>query len=161
MPQFNFANFVPQIAWLALFFAILYFGIVKATLPRLARVIDEREGKVSGDIGAADRAKVEADRVHDAYAAEMARAHAAAHGAVADAKTAATREGASRLADAKAELDARSEQALASLEAARTRAMAEVEDIAATAAADIVHRLSGNRPDGGTALLAARAALRG
>lgn len=56
MPQFEVANFIPQIAWLVLAFAVLYFGIVGATLPKLARTVTAREDKVSGDIIAAERA---------------------------------------------------------------------------------------------------------
>lgn len=160
MPQFQFAdNLVPQVAWLALLFAVLYFGIVKATLPRLGRLIDQREGKVSGDIAAAETAKGDADGIHDAYEAEMTRAHADAHAAVADAKARATRETEAALGKANAELDERQDKAFAALEVARARADTEIEAVAAEAAADIVDRLSGFRPAEGDALVAVRHAM--
>lgn len=159
MPQFNFSFFVPQVAWLALFFAILYFGIVKATLPRLARTVDQREGKVSGDIAAAEKAKADADGIHEAYEAEMAKAHADAHAAIAEAKAKAVGETETALGKANAELDARQDKAFAALEIARARADTEIEAVAADAAADIVDKLSGFRPAEADALLAVRHAL--
>ena len=159
MPQFNFANFVPQIAWLALFFAILYFGIVRLTVPKLARVMDEREDKVKGDIAAADTAKTEADRVHDAYEAEMTQAHARAHDAIGEAKASATRATEAKLGEANAALAGKADAAFAALEARRADAMRDIEGVAADAAADIVERLGGTRPDDTTARDAARTAL--
>jgi F-type H+-transporting ATPase subunit b len=147
MPQFNFTYFMPQLAWLAVFFVILYFGIVKATLPRIARMVDERENKVAGDISAAELAKTEADNVHGAYEAEMAASHAAAHAKVAEAKAQATRATESRLAEAGREIEERALRAAATLEVARAAAVVEIERVAADAVAEIVEKLSGRRPD--------------
>ncbi len=64
MPQFDFANvFVPQFAWLALFFVVLYFGVVQRTLPKLGKVMGQREDQISGDIAAAQAAKTAADAI--------------------------------------------------------------------------------------------------
>jgi F-type H+-transporting ATPase subunit b len=147
MPQFDFANFMPQLAWLALCFVILYFGIVRATLPRIARLVDERENKVAGDISAAELAKTESDTVHRAYEAEMAQAHVAAHRAIAEAKTQSTRTTEGRLAEAARAIEQQALRSAASLESARAAAVVEIERVAADAAAEIVEKLSGRRPD--------------
>ena len=159
MPQFNLANFPAQIAWLALFFAILYFVIVRATLPKLGRVIDNREGKIAGDIAAADTADTDAARVREGYEAEMAAAHARAHEAVNAAKEQSTRDTEGRLGTAKDALDTKQVAALDALEASRARATDQIERIAADATAEIVQRLTGARPDAAEARAAARAAL--
>jgi F-type H+-transporting ATPase subunit b len=159
MPQFDFANFMPQLAWLALFFVILYFGIVKATLPRIANLVDERESTVSGDIAAAEKAKADSDGIHTAYEAEMKAAHDAAHVTVSDAKTASIRATEAKLAEAGKALDAKASAAAADLDTARNAAVTEIERIAAEATADIVHLLSGSRPDDDTARAAVRDAL--
>jgi len=160
MPQFDFAHvLVPQLSWLALFFAILYFGIVKATLPRLSRVIDEREGKVSGDIGAADKAKIEADRIHHAYEAEMKDAHDTAHAAIDEAKAISVRENEGKLGLANKDLEEQFDKAFAQLEIARAKAMVDIEHIAVESSASIVELLSGVRPDEAAAYEAVRAAL--
>jgi F-type H+-transporting ATPase subunit b len=159
MPQFNFANFVPQLAWLAVFFVILYFGIVRATLPRIGRLVDERENKVAGDISAAELAKTESDGVKRAYEAEMAQAHTAAQAAIAEAKAQATRDSEKRLGEAAHEIEMRAAKAALSLEAARSAAVVEIEKIAAEAAAEIVGRLSGRKPDETDARAAVVAAM--
>ena len=159
MPQFDFANFMPQLAWLAVFFVILYFGIVKATLPRIANLVDEREGKVSGDIAAAEKAKADSDGIHTAYEAEMKAAHDAAHAAVTEAKSVAVRATEAQLAEAGRAIDAKASAAAADLDAARGAATTEIERIAAEATGDIVDLLSGSRPDDDTARAAVRDAL--
>ena len=159
MPQFQIANFLPQMAWLALAFAILYFGIVKTTLPKLGRLMDERDGKVSGDISAADAAKTEADRIHDAYEAEMKDAHGAAHQAITDATAKSTRESEGKVGEATKGLDEKLGKAFAQLDVARAKAMVDIEHIAVESSAEIVERLSGVRPDEAATYDAVRAAL--
>jgi F-type H+-transporting ATPase subunit b len=159
MPQFNFANFVPQLAWLAVFFVILYFGIVRATLPRIGRLVDERENKVAGDISAAELAKTESDGVTRAYEAEIAEAHAAAQAAIAEAKAQAIRDSEKRLGEAAHEIEMRAAKAALGLETARAAAVVEIEKIAAEAAAEIVGRLSGRKPDETEARAAVVAAM--
>ncbi len=147
MPQFDLANFVPQLAWLALFFAILYFGIVRMTLPKLGQVIDQREATVTGDIATAETAKAEADSIRAAYEADIAEAQARAQAAGADAKARAARDAEARLAVLAGELDARTSEAQAAIAVARGNALGEIERIAGDAASDIVERLTGTRPD--------------
>lgn len=159
MPQFDFANvFVPQVVWLAFFFAILY-GVVLITLPKLGRVMQARDDQVTGDLDTAGRAKAEADRMQADYDAGVAAAQEAARARLIEArsKAAAALEG--RLAQSNAELDARGKAAEAALETARSSAMGEIEAVAADVAADIVEKLTGTRPSADDANGAARAAL--
>ena len=53
MPQFDSATWLPQLAWLAAIFAVLYFVVIRPTLPKVGRVIDERESRVAADLDAA------------------------------------------------------------------------------------------------------------
>jgi F-type H+-transporting ATPase subunit b len=151
MPQFELANFIPQLAWLAVFFAILYFGIVRLTVPKIGQVIGEREQTVSGDIQTAEAAKAEADRIEADYAASVAAAREQAREAVNAARGRATKAVEQRLAAANAEVETKQAAAQAQLDAARVKALADVEAVAAEAAADIVERLTGARPDTQTA----------
>jgi F-type H+-transporting ATPase subunit b len=161
MPQFELSNFVPQIAWLAIFFAILYFGIVRLTLPKIGRVVDDREAKVTGDLSAAEAAKANADMIEAAYHADIAEAQAKARAAVAEARGKAAKATEAKLAAADAAADAKIVEAQARIDKARDEASASIEAIAADAAADIVERLTGKRPDGTVAAKAARAAIAG
>lgn len=156
MPQFQAANFVPQLAWLTIFFVILYFGIVRATLPRIGRVVDGREAQVKGDLDRAESAKGEADHVREAYEASMARARSEAQASVAHAGAEAARTTEARLREADAVTRGRVEEAEAALARSRSAVSTEMERVAADAAAEIVVLLGGARPDGEAALAAVR-----
>lgn len=155
MPQFDIANFVPQLAWLTLFFAILYFGIVKFTLPKVGQVMTAREDKVMGDLSTAEAAKADADRIDADYAAGIADAQDKARTSLTEARTRISKSVEAKLAKAGDKVAAKNDAAQASLNAARTDALAGIQTIAADVAADIVERLTGARP---TAAEAARAA---
>lgn len=156
MPQFDVTNFIPQLAWLTLFFAILYFGIVRATLPRIGRVVDGREAQVKGDIAQAESAKIEADKIREAYQATMAEARRNAQLAVAEAQSSAMLATEKKLHDADAVIHQRLTEAEAALVASRAAVAAEMENVAAEAAADIVALLGGKRPTEKAALAAVR-----
>lgn len=159
MPQFEFSTFLPQMVWLAIFFAVLYFGVVRLTLPKVGRVIEAREDQVSGDLSAAQGAKAESDRMAADYDAGIAAAQDAARARVTEARAAATQAIEAKLKVANAAVEAKSAKAQAELDAARSSALAEVESVAADAAADIVERLTGKRPADPVAAVATRAAL--
>ena len=160
MPQFDFqAVFWPQVVWLAVFFAILYFGIVGPTLPKLGKVIGERENKVASDINAAASAKAGADELARAYEASVISAQDAARAQLATARTEANLHMEETLRAANERLDAESATAQRSLEQARTAALVEIQGVASEAASAIVERLTGSRPTEGDAAAAARAAL--
>jgi len=159
MPQFEIANFLPQLAWLGISFALLYFVVVRATLPKLGRVMQARDDKVTGDLASAQSAKADADRTTEAYLAELHKAQDAARAVLAISRGDAQREIEGRLAAADAKMGAHLADAQQTLDAAKSRALAEVEAIAADAAASIVERLAGTRPADTAAAAAAKAAL--
>jgi F-type H+-transporting ATPase subunit b len=160
MPQFDFANvFLPQVVWLAIFFAILYFAVVLPTLPKLGRVMQAREDQVTGDLDAAEAAKVSADKLAADYDAGVAQAQESARTALNAARAKATKSLEAKLAKADAKLADRAAAAEAELAAARAKAMGEVESIAADVAGDLVEQLTGKRPAADTAAAAARSAL--
>jgi F-type H+-transporting ATPase subunit b len=159
VPQFHLDNFVPQLFWLTIFFAILYFGIVQMTLPKLGRTITARETQVSGDLATAESAKNEAERLAADHAAGLEKAHHEARAAIDAAKAKATANVEAALAAANRTIAEKAATAEASLDAARVRAMSEIELVASEAAADIVERLTGRRPDAGLTVSAAKTAL--
>ena len=161
MPQFEFSTFLPQMVWLAIFFAILYFGIVRLTLPKVGGVIEAREGQVSGDIATAERAKAEADRMAADYDAGIATAQDRARAQVTEARSRAQSAMEAKLKQSDALLAVRADEAQASLDAARSNALGQIEGVAADAAADIVERLTGTRPTTDASARATQAALAG
>ena len=147
MPQFEFATvFWPQLIWLSIIFAVLFFGVVMPTLPKIAHVVDERESKVAGDLLAAEGAKATADKMAVDYAASIAESQNSARASLFEAKAKAAQSGEAALAKANAKVDAKLAAAEIALATAKTSALAEIEGIAAQASGDIVEKLTGARP---------------
>lgn len=147
MPQFDFANvFLPQLFWLSALFALLYFGIVRTTLPRLSKVMDEREGRISADLATARDAKDMADRVAEDYQADINRSREEARDKLAAAKLEAAKASEKRLAAADKRLSAKVAEAEQQIMAARQAANAALRDIATEGADAIVAKLTGDSP---------------
>ncbi len=159
MPQFEVANFAPQFVWMVIAFAILYFGIVSLTLPKLGRTIDARDGQIKGDIATAEQAKAEADRLAVEHDAGVAAAQDRARARLETARGKATADLEVKLGESNAALGARAAEAEASLSAALDKAMQQIEGVASDAASDIVEKLTGKRPATTAAGAAVRSAL--
>lgn len=159
MPQFDFGHvFWSQIAWLAVTFVVLYFGVVRLTLPKLGTVMDAREASISGDLAAAKAARDSAGAVDEAYHAEMNRSREAARSAIAEAKAAAAKSTEAKLAEAGVKADVALTAAETRIAKAVAKAEAEIADAAASSAQAIVAKLTGTEPklDAAKASVAAR-----
>ena len=155
MPQFEFATvFWPQLFWLSVVFAVLFFGVVMPTLPKIAQVVDERESKVAGDLSAAEAAKATADKMAVDYAAGIAESQNAARASLSAAKAKASASGEAALAKANVKIDATLAAAEIALATAKSNALAEIESIAVAASSDIVEKLTGARPSASSAAAA-------
>lgn len=143
MPQFEPSVFLPQLVWLAAIFAVLYFFVVRPTLPKVGRVIDERETRVAGDLDAAEQAKGAADEIRTRYDEGMAEARKVAQAAVVAARDKAAQAAEVRMAAVSASLDAMSDEAMNALASARAAAQATLATTAADLTADAVRRLAG------------------
>jgi F-type H+-transporting ATPase subunit b len=147
MPQFDLANvFWPQVAWLAVFFVVLYFGVVRLTLPKLGKVMEQREDKIAGDLSAAKAAKETADDVDARYHAEMSASRDEARAAIAAAKADAAKASEARLAEAGAKAESAIGEAEARIAKAVKAAEGKLADAAAESAQAIVAKLTGVEP---------------
>ncbi len=148
MPQFDFGHvFWPQVAWLALFFVILYFGVIRLTLPKLGKVMEQREDRISGDLAAAQAAKQSADEVDARYHAEMDASREEARAAIAAAKADAAKASEARLAEAGAKAETLVADAEARIAKAVKAAEGKLADAAAESAQAIVAKLTGVEPN--------------
>ena len=143
MPQFLPANFLPQLVWLAVIFAVLYFLVVRPTLPKVGRIIDEREGRVAGDLDAAETAKHEADAIRARYDDGMAAARDAAQAEVAAAKADAAKVVEGQLKDLGLVLDGQAAAAASRLDAARGAARKTLAATTTELTGEAVQRLTG------------------
>ncbi len=145
-PPFNAHTFPSQLFWLVITFVLLYALMAKWALPRVGKVIDNRQKLIEGDIAEANRLKQQSDQAVAAYEKALAEARARAQ-AIAN----ETREKQAAAADAtrktlEGELNVKLAEAEKSIAATKQAAMANVRGIAEDAARAIVERLIGSVP---------------
>lgn len=143
MPQFDTANFASQLFWFGVIFAVLYFAVVRPTLPKVGKVLDARETQVAGDLDRAEQAKGAADGIRAAHETAMKQAQEAAQAKVNAAREAAARTADARLKDLNTRLDADAEAAAARLDAARATARDGLAATVADLTSEAVAKLAG------------------
>jgi F-type H+-transporting ATPase subunit b len=146
MPQFEVSTALSQVFWLAIIFALLFLAL-SALLPKLQRVVDQRERLVADDLAAAERLKTEAEATHGVYEAGLNEARARALKLTTEVKEQAARETAERIRIVDEQLEVRTAEATARIDQARRQAAAEMGLVVEQATSDIVERLLGRRPE--------------
>lgn len=161
MPQIDqiASIYASQLFWLAVVFALIYFGIGRAMLPKIQGTVDGREARIAADVKEAERARADATAADEAYHAMLDRSRATAHEAAAKAQATATAEMEHRLKQADADAArhlAQAEMGLATRTAAAER---EIDAIATDAVQELVAKVAGVTVDQSSAANAVRAAL--
>ena len=143
MPQFDTANFASQLFWFGVIFAVLYFVVIRPTLPKVGKVMDARETQVAGDLDRAEQAKGAADSIRTAHEVAMKDAQGAAQAKVNAAREAAARAAEARLKELNARLEAEADAAAAALDAARASAREGLAGTVAELTGEAVAKLAG------------------
>ena len=143
MPQLNFADFPPQLIWLAGTFILLYLILARLILPRIGNILADRHRRITSDLEKARE-----------YKAKTETAIAAYERALKEARAKATQIGQTTRDQINAEIareQTKMEQKLATMTAeaevkiahSRQQAMAQVNAIAGAAANDILQQIVG------------------
>ncbi len=151
-PPFDPATFGSQLIWLAITFGALYFLMSRLALPRIGSIIEERNGRVAGDLAEAGRLKESTDAAIAAYEQALAEARRNAHGIGQQARDAAKAEADANRKRIEADLQGKLAAAESRIGEVKSRALAEVDAIARDAAEAIVETLAG--PGAGKAEIA-------
>jgi len=161
MPQLNQLMFVYQSQWfwLLLVIAVIYIAIGKGMVPKIEKVVDDRNAKIQGDLDVAKRARREADEAEEKARSGELQARSEAQAVIADAKAAAAKETEAALAAADAEIGQKLAAAEAAIAEARGQAMQSLESVAAEAARDVVSKVSGVEVDADQAAASVKAVL--
>src|SRR5665213_1135203 len=145
-PPFQSQTFASQLVWLVIAFVLLYVLMAKWALPRVGRIIENRQKRIADDLADAERLKQQSDAAVAAYEKALADARARA-------QTIANETRATQQAQADATrktledgLNARLADAEKSIAATKRAAMANVRAIAEDAARAIIERLIGSAP---------------
>ena len=160
-PPFNPHTFASQLVWLAIAFVVLYVLMSRLALPRIGKIIDDRDATIKGDITEAGKLKAQSDEAVAAYEKALADARGRAQAIANETreKQAAAAETARKATEDRLNAKlAESEKAIATTKAA---AMSNVRGIASDAARSIVERLIGKAPDDKTVDAALSSVIKG
>jgi F-type H+-transporting ATPase subunit b len=147
MPQLNFAEWPPQLFWLAVTFIILYFVVLNSVIPGIGGAIKARKTQIESDLEAAQRLKLETEKAIAAYDAAVAAARTKAHAIAQETRDALSAETDKQRQALDAELATRLAAAEKSIAASKATALESVQAVAADIAADIVGQLTGAKID--------------
>ena len=159
MPQLNPLDWAPQLIWLVITFGVLYLLMKWVALPKIGSVIEMRQGRIAGDLEAADKLRRETQEAIAAYEQALAEAKARAHGIVQEARNRLKDEVAAERTTLERDLSAKSAEAEAQIHQAKVSALKEVNAVASETATEIVRRLIGiapTKPEVSAAVAAAR-----
>lgn len=143
MPQLNFADFPPQVIWLAVTFVILLIVMSKLALPRVAGVIEQRENRIKSDLDRAERVKADADAALAAYQKTMADARAKAQAELRQGQAAIAAETAKRDTAFAQALAQRTKAAEDGIAAAKSRALSDLRGVGAEITASVLSKVAG------------------
>jgi len=147
MPQLNFHDFPPQIVWLAISFVVLYVIMSQLAIPRISATLEKRQGKIQGDLDAAEKASEETRKLVDAYEKRLAEAREAARRLQRDRTEADSAEANARLAALGERLGAQVAEAEKRIDGQRSEVLAGLEQMAGDIAASAYAKLAGQPAD--------------
>lgn len=161
LPQLDPSTFAPQLIWLAITFAALYFLMSRVALPRVAEVLETRADHINDDLRRAEEARTEAEAVMQAYEKALVDARNKARTEAAQATDFAKRTAEERERAASATLAQEASEADARIAAAKSEALGRVRSVAADVAVAAAKRLGGFDVDAGKAQAAVDATFGG
>lgn len=143
LPQLDVTTFANQIFWLVLTMLLLYWVLSRIALPRIGGVIADRQGAITGDLGAAEEFKRRARDAEAAYDKALAEARAEAQGIVAQNRAAMQRELDAAIAHADAEISARAAESERRIGEIRARAVEDARAVAREVTGELVTAFGG------------------
>lgn len=146
-PPFDAKNFPSQILWFVIAFGAFYMLMSRVALPRLKAVIDERAGKIDGDLAAAQKMQDEARQAAAAYEKTLAEARARSKELAQETQAKVKAEQDAKRLAIESDLDQKLKTAEVQIAETKAKAMASVGQIANEAASAIVEHFTGQPAD--------------
>lgn len=144
MPQLDFATFGNQIFWLLVALALIYLILSRVALPRIGRILGDRQGLMTADLAAAEDFKRKAREAESAYDKALADARGEAQKIVAANKAEIDAELSAAVARADADIAARTQESERRISEIRDSAATDARNVARDVAAELVRTFGGN-----------------
>ena len=143
LPQLDVTTFPNQIFWLVITLAVIYWILSRIALPRIAAVISDRQGAITGDLMAAEEFKRKAQAAEAAYDKALADARAEAQKIVAANRAEIQGELDKAIAHADAEIAARTAESERRIGEIRASAQADAQVVARDVTAELLRSFGG------------------
>lgn len=143
LPQLDVTTFANQIFWLVLTMLLLYWVLSRVALPRIGGVIADRQGAITGDLGAAEEFKRRARDAEAAYDKALAEARSEAQGIIAQNRAAMQGELDTAIAHADAEISARASESERRIGEIQARAIEDARTVAREVTGELVSAFGG------------------
>lgn len=143
LPQLDPTIFAPQLIWLALTFAVLYFTLSTLILPRIERTLEERRERIQRDIDEAERLKGETETAIADYEQKLAAARSNASQISKQGREALNAELDAERAEVDEQINAKVADAEQRIADMKQQALTQVDTIASDTAAELISKLSG------------------
>ena len=160
MPQLDFATFPNQIFWLAVTLVVVFLLLSRVVLPRVAGILAERRGTITGDLTAAEELKQKAVAAEKAYQDALVQARVEAGKIIAAAKAEIQKDLAAATARADAQIAAKAATSEGRISEIKAGAVAAVAEVARDTAAALVQALGG-QADAGSIAASVTARMKG
>lgn len=146
MPQLDMTTYGTQLFWLVVTFVILLILLWSFALPRVGRVLEQRQRKIADDIEHAEKLKQEAEEAIKAYETSLSEARSKAHQLLTTTQNELDKQAAEQRSMLDAQLAEKQNQAEMQIREAREQALNSVREVAIEAARAATHRLIGVEP---------------
>lgn len=143
-PPFDPSTFGTQLIWLALSFVVLYFAMSRLALPRIGAILDDRKGRIDGDLAAADNARQKTDAAIAAYEEALSNARKKSQAIAEETRARIQADIDSKRKAVEADLSAKVAAAETSIRATKAEALGHVTEIATDTVQALVTQLTGS-----------------
>jgi F-type H+-transporting ATPase subunit b len=161
MPQLDYHDFAPQLVWLAIAFVALYFVMSRLAVPRIEDTLAKRQGKIQGDLDAAEKANEETRALVAAYEKRLADAREDARRVTRERGEADSAAAAAHFNELHDRLAKQIDEAERRIAAQRDDVMAGLEHMAWDIGQDVYAKIAGQPADQGALAGKVTAAIKG
>ncbi len=142
-------DLVPQLVWLVIIFAVLYVLLSTVAIPRISATLQARDAKITGDLGAAEKANEDTRALVEAYQKRLADARENARRLTREREEADSAAAAARLAQLGERIGGQIAEAEKRIAAQRTSVLSGLEQMASEVAQSVYAKLAGQPADAG------------
>ena len=150
MPQLDLAFYIPQIFWLVVVFAALYFFMSRSVAPNISEVLKKRQDVIADDLANAEALQVKAEQERVIYEKSQADARSNAAALVLAKREELKAEAEAEYQKLSQTLGAEADEAGKRIDATKQKALSTVRGGANDVCAEIVAKISGLKLDGDT-----------